>query len=192
VRMPTFSRHSGPTSGHDAHDEARTTTVRDVDRSDEPTEVIPPTHPVRQDTAQAARDRDAAERAAFRAQTAEAETKRDAAPAPAGPRPRASLLATMSLIAAVAAVLFTLSGALAGYGIALGVLAVVLSLGGISATGRRHVAGKTDALFGLFLGLGAIVLGILAVTGSLSWLTADAEPVSRFREWLDTQFVDRI
>ncbi len=114
-----------------------------------------------------------------------------APPVPAGPRPRASLLATLGLVAGVVAALFVLSGTLAGYGVALGVLAVLLSVGGVSATGRRHVAGKVDALIGLTLGLGAIVVGILTVTGSLSWLTTDTEAVDRLKEWLDTQFTDR-
>jgi hypothetical protein len=109
----------------------------------------------------------------------------------AGPRPRASLLATLSLIAGVAAALFVLSGALAGYGIALGALALLLSFGGMSATSRRHIAGKSDALFGLILGLGAIALGILAVTDQLAWPTTESDTVQRFREWLDAQFVDR-
>jgi len=108
-----------------------------------------------------------------------------------GPRPRASLLATLSLIAGVAAALFVLSGALAGYGIGLGVLALLLAFAGISATSRRHVAGKSDALIGLILGLGAIALGILAVTNQLAWPTTDGDTVQRFREWLDAQFVDR-
>ncbi len=114
-----------------------------------------------------------------------------APPVPAGPRPRASLLATLGLVAGVVAALFVLSGTLAGYGVALGVLALLLSVGGVSATGRRHVAGKVDALIGLTLGLGAIVVGILTVTGSLSWLTTDTEAVDRLKEWLDTQFTDR-
>jgi hypothetical protein len=110
---------------------------------------------------------------------------------PAGPHPRASMLATLSLIFGVAAGLFVLTGALAGYGIGLGGVALLLAIGGISATGRRHVAGKTDALIGLVLGLGAVVLGILALTGSLSWLTTDTDTVARVREWLDSQFIDR-
>jgi hypothetical protein len=101
------------------------------------------------------------------------------------------MLATLSLIFGVAAGLFVLTGALAGYGIGLGGVALLLAIGGISATGRRHVAGKTDALIGLVLGLGAVVLGILALTGSLSWLTTDTDTVARVREWLDSQFIDR-
>jgi hypothetical protein len=112
-------------------------------------------------------------------------------PAVTGPKPRASLLATLGLILGVVAVLLVLSGPLLGYGIGVGVLALLLSLSGIHATGRRHVAGKTDALIGMVLALGAIVLGVLALTGSLSWLGTDAPTVNNLREWLDAQFVDR-
>jgi hypothetical protein len=120
--------------------------------------------------------------------------RRDAVPAEP-PRverkPRASLLATLGLILGVAAALMVLSGPLLGYGIGLAVLALILSLGGVSATGRRHVAGRTDALIGMVLALATIVVGVLALTGSLSWLGTDMQPVNSAREWLDTQFVDR-
>jgi hypothetical protein len=119
-----------------------------------------------------------------------------AAPVPAttttaGPKPRASLLATLGLILGVASVLLVLSGPLLGYGIGVAGLALVLSLAGVRATGKRHVAGKSDALLGMVLSLAAIVVGVLALTGSLSWLGTDMQPVSNLREWLDTQFVDR-
>ncbi|MEU7902932.1 hypothetical protein [Actinoplanes sp. NPDC049118] len=112
-------------------------------------------------------------------------------PVVAGPKPRASLLATLGLIVSVAAALLVLSGPLLGYGIGLAVLGLVLSLGGISATGKRHIAGKTDALIGMALSLGAIVVGVFALTGSLSWLGTDMQPVTSVREWLDAQFVNR-
>lgn len=117
--------------------------------------------------------------------------RKPAVVAPAGPRPRASLLATLSLILGVAAVLFVLTGTLAGYGIAIGAVGSLLGVAGISATSRRHVAGKSEALLGLVLGLGAVVLGILAMTGQFTWPTTDGDWVLRFREWLDSQFVDR-
>lgn len=110
---------------------------------------------------------------------------------PAGPRPRASTLATLSLIIGVAAAGFVLTGTLAGYGIGLGGLAVLLAIGGVSATARRHVAGRSDALLGLALGLGAVIVGVLAMTGQFAWPTTDGDTVVRFREWLDSQFVDR-
>jgi hypothetical protein len=112
-------------------------------------------------------------------------------PATAGPKPRASLFATLGLILGVASVLLVLSGPLLGYGIGVAGLALVLSLAGVRATGKRHVAGKSDALLGMVLSLAAIVVGVLALTGSLSWLGTDMQPVSNLREWLDTQFVDR-
>jgi hypothetical protein len=112
-------------------------------------------------------------------------------PVVAGPKPRASLLATLGLIVSVVAALLVLSGPLLGYGIGLAVLGLILSLSGIHATGKRHIAGKTDALIGMILSLGAIVVGVLALTGSLSWLGTDMQPVTSVREWLDAQFIDR-
>lgn len=112
-------------------------------------------------------------------------------PVAAGPKPRASLLATLGLIVAVVAALLVLSGPLLGYGIGLAVLGLILSLSGIHATGKRHIAGKTDALIGMLLSLGAIVVGVLALTGSLSWLGTDMQPVTSVRDWLDARFIDR-
>ncbi|MGK5522113.1 thrombospondin [Micromonospora sp. URMC 107] len=112
-------------------------------------------------------------------------------PVVAGPKPRASLLATLGLIVGVAGALFVLTGTLAGYGIGLGAIGAVLAVLGLMATRRRHIAGKTDALLGIALGLGAVVLGVLAMTGQFDWPTTDGDWVQRFREWLDSQFVDR-
>jgi hypothetical protein len=112
-------------------------------------------------------------------------------PVATGPKPRASLLATLGLILGVASVLLVLSGPLMGYGIGVAGLALILSLSGIHATGKRHVAGKTDALLGMIFSLGAIVLGVLALTGSLNWLGTDTQPVNTVREWLDARFIDR-
>lgn len=109
-------------------------------------------------------------------------------PAPAGPRPRASMLATLSLITGIVGALFVLSGALAPYGIAIGVVALAFGLGGISATARRHIAGRTEALMGIVLALGTMLVGSLALTGSLSWLTTEMDTVSQVRQWLDSQF----
>ncbi|MCZ7427525.1 DUF4190 domain-containing protein [Micromonospora sp. WMMA1949] len=103
-------------------------------------------------------------------------------------RPRASLLATLGLIVSVVGALFVLSGTLAGYGIGVGAAGAVLAVLGLIATRRRHVAGKTDALIGIAVGLAAVVLGIVAMTGQFDWPTTDGEWVGRFREWLDSQF----
>ncbi|WP_173077090.1 hypothetical protein [Phytohabitans rumicis] len=112
-------------------------------------------------------------------------------PAPRGPRPRASIFATLTLIAGVMAALAVLTGVLAGYGIALGAVTVLLSIAGIAATSKRHVAGKSDAMLGLVLGLAAIVVGVLVVTDQLTWLTTASDKVGELRNWLDAQTVDR-
>jgi hypothetical protein len=135
--------------------------------------------------------------AAERVETREpVEPRREPVPAPEpvvdrGPRPRTSLFSTLALITGVAAALFVLTGALAGYGVVLGGLALIFALAGISATSRRHVAGRSDAIIGLALALGAVVLGVLVLNDSLSWLTTTSDKVGEFRDWLDRQTIDR-
>ncbi|WP_431974113.1 thrombospondin [Micromonospora haikouensis] len=123
---------------------------------------------------------------------AEGEARREPAPVVAGPKPRASLLATLGLVVGVAGLAAVLTGTLAGYGIAVGALGAVLSVFGLLATRRRHIAGKTDALLGMAFGVAAVVLGVLAMTGQFVWPTTDGDWVQRLREWLDSQFVDRL
>ena len=209
MRIPTFSRHPADT----ADDERPTVATGDTGPVRERMDAPPPpphdrgtatvTGPMDATTTRwaeanrAAAERDAANRDT-NVQSAkrhrfepEAERQEDRTPVIAGPKPRASLLATLGLICAVAAVMLVLSGPLLGYGLGVAVLALILSLCGIHATGRRHVAGKSDALIGMVLSLAAIVVGVLALTGSLSWLGTDMQPVNSLREWLDTQFVNR-
>lgn len=107
--------------------------------------------------------------------------------APAGPRPRASLLAMGALIFGVTSALSVLTGLLAGPGIALGVIGIVLGFGGLAATGRRHVAGKADALLGLLLAMAAVVVGVGAFNGMVPWLHPDTNQVSQVHDWLAGQ-----
>ncbi|WP_433687103.1 thrombospondin [Micromonospora carbonacea] len=135
------------------------------------------------------------DRAAERPLPADRVEARDEArrePVPAGPKPRASLLASLGLVVGVAGLAAVLTGTLAGYGIAVGALGAVLSVFGLLATRRRHIAGKTDALLGMAFGVAAVVLGVLAMTGQFVWPTTDGDWVQRLREWLDSQFVDRL
>ena len=76
---------------------------------------------------------------------------------------------------------------LAGPAVALGLLAAFVGVGGISATSRRHVAGKGDALLGIALGLGTVVVGTLALTGTLPWLNGEVNYVTSARDWLESQ-----
>ena len=101
-----------------------------------------------------------------------------------GPRARASLRATLGLILGVVSVLTVFTGVLAAAGVALGLIAAVVAATGLASTGRRYVAGKADAMLGLVLGLGAVALGVLALSDSLPWLNPDTDQVVRLRDWL--------
>jgi len=202
VRIPTFSRRSDTDIAADEHPTAATTPVRarkggsTVARPDDETTSRFTTagapadrRDARFEHADARQDRGFAD-VDRSATTREQEYVHDE-PVVTGPKPRASLLATLGLILAVASALLVLSGPLLGYGIGVAGLALILSLAGLRATKKRHVAGKTDALIGTIVSLAAIVVGVLALTGSLYWLGTDMQPVNSVREWLDTQVVDR-
>jgi hypothetical protein len=88
------------------------------------------------------------------------------------------------LVFGVCAALTVLTGVLAGPGIGLGVIGALFGVLGVGATGRRHVAGKADAMLGLAFAAGAVVVGILAFNGMLPWLTPETDQVGRVREWL--------
>jgi hypothetical protein len=83
-------------------------------------------------------------------------------------------------------VLAVLTGALAALGIAVGALALLAGLAGLSASGRHYsyLAGRNVAVVGLLLAVGAVVLGILAVTGVLSAIGTDTNQVERLQELL--------
>jgi hypothetical protein len=140
---------------------------------------------------EATAERAEAERAEAERADTERTAERTADTTVEGPKPRASLLATLGLVVGVAAALTVLTGLLAGYGIALGIAGLLLSIGGLSATGKRHVAGKSDALLGIALNVGAMIVGALALTGALPWLTTETDKVDQLRQWLDTQFGER-
>jgi hypothetical protein len=163
------------------------TTATDLRPVDLRTADLPPAPPAHRTEAERASEVTAADRDRDSVASKPVVTE----PGVTGPKPRASLLATLGLILGVAAALLVLSGPLLGYGIGVAGLALVLSLLGIRATGKRHVAGKSDALIGMVLSLAAIVVGVLALTGSLSWLGTDMHPVTSLREWLDSQFANR-
>lgn len=200
MRLPTFSRQTAADTERPTAADGGTTPVRE--RRDSSVTAPNDATTTRFTTAGGAADKASADKAsadkasADKSERAEAEADRvhtDGQPrvSEPGPKPRASLLATLGLVLAVASALLVLSGPLLGYGIGVAVLALILSLSGIHATGKRHVAGKSDALLGMVLSLAAIVVGVLALTGSLSWLGTDMQPVNSTREWLDAQFANR-
>jgi hypothetical protein len=187
----------------------RSTTVDDDNRPVSPGETAP-VRERREDRAtrtdlrraeaerRAEADRAAAERAeadraavdqtaADRTATGRVAAEERAEPVLAGPRPRSSGLATVGLVLGVLAAAAVATGVLAAPGLALGVLATLFGVGGVSATGRRHVAGRSEALFAVVLGLASVVFAILALTDALSWLSSNTNEVSRLRDWLNDQ-----
>jgi hypothetical protein len=124
----------------------------------------------------------AAERAAEATRSAAAAAAAERAHA----RARTSILASASLVLAVVAALAVATGTLAQLGVAIGVLGLLVGLAALAATVRRHrfLAGRTEATVAVLLSLAAIVIGGLAVAGSLSWLDTDADHVQQLRDWL--------
>ncbi|HWH00764.1 MAG TPA: hypothetical protein VNV66_15945 [Pilimelia sp.] len=195
---PQAAPGSGPEAGPGRHADRATDRTVQLDRVDSADH-------------QARTDRAATERAADRATTEQAEAHRLADGRPrgraavvepetadrsagepeAGVRPRASLLATLGLVVGLVAALAVLTGTLAGYGLGVGLLGLFLSVAGLSATRRRHIAGKADALLGVLLSLGALVVGGLALFGVLPALSPETNTVDTVRQWLDTQFSTR-
>ncbi len=100
-------------------------------------------------------------------------------------RARASRAATIALAIAVAAVLTVATGVLAAPGAALGLLAALFGLGGISAARQRHVAGTGNAVLAVLLGLAALAVGALAVTGNSTWPDTTTNNVTQLQEWLE-------
>lgn len=125
---------------------------------------------------------EATERAAVAIRRAAASAAADRARA----RARTSTLASASLVLGVVAVLAVATGVLAGLGVAFAVVALLAALGGISVTGRHYafLAGRTEALVGLLLAVAAIVIGVMAITGSLAVLDTETNQVEQLREWL--------
>jgi hypothetical protein len=93
-------------------------------------------------------------------------------------------MATISLGVAVASAFTVLTGVLAAPGAALGLVAVLFAVGGLWATRQRHVAGTGNALIGLLLGLAALAVGVLTVTGVFPWLDTATNNVTRLHHWL--------
>lgn len=125
---------------------------------------------------------EATEKAAVAIRDAAARAAADRAHA----RARTSSLASIALVLGVVAALAVATGALAALGVIIGVLAVLFAIGGLSATGRRYsfLAGRSEAIVGLLLATGAIVVGALAIGGVLAGLGTDTNQVEQLRDLL--------
>jgi hypothetical protein len=122
---------------------------------------------------------------------------RDAPPAPASRAPdvapvhhapaRVSMTATLGVVLGVAGVAVALTGLLAPWAIPVGALGLLFSVIGVIAGARPNVAGRGLGTLGVLISGTAVVFGILAVTGQVSWLDSDVDQVARLNEWLDAR-----
>jgi len=104
------------------------------------------------------------------------------------PKPaRVSLLATVGLLLGITAAAATFTGRLAWVGVAAGAVAIVLSLAGVVAGARPHVAGRGLGTLGVLFGVVAIAFGVLAMTHTVSWLDSNVDTVGHIRHWFDTR-----
>jgi len=99
-----------------------------------------------------------------------------------------SLSAVTGLVVGVVAIGAVLTGLLAPLGVAIGVIGALISLTGLIRASRRGVTGHGAAFVGLVASLGAVVLGVLAIQGELSWLNSDTDQVARLHNWLNETF----
>lgn len=101
---------------------------------------------------------------------------------------RTSGLAVTALMLGMTAVYAALSGRLAPVGIVVGVLGVLFSIAGMSATRRRGVTGRGVALVALLASAVGLIFAIAAINGGVSWLNGDADQIAQARDWLNNHF----
>lgn len=93
--------------------------------------------------------------------------------------------ATLSLIVGTLAVAATLTGLLAPVGFAAGVLAILIGIIALYFVRRPGVTGHTLIGLGVLFGLVAIVLSVLAMTDSVSWLSSKTDEIGTVHNWLN-------
>ncbi|GAA2354515.1 hypothetical protein [Dactylosporangium salmoneum] len=100
---------------------------------------------------------------------------------------RVSLLAVAGFFFGVVGVGAALTGILAPWAIAAGALGLLFSFGGIIAGVRPNVAGRGLGTLGVLFSGTAVVFGIIAMTGQVSWLDNHTDQVARLKDWLDAR-----
>ena len=101
-------------------------------------------------------------------------------------RARVSARCVFGLLLGIVALAATGTGLLAPVGVVLGTLAGLVALVCMIAPRRREITGRSLAVLGFMLGLAAAVLGILAMSGRLPWLTSHTNTVSELHDLVDT------
>lgn len=95
-------------------------------------------------------------------------------------------MATLSLIAGTLAVAATLTGLLAPIGFAVGVLAVLFGILALFGVQRAGVTGHGLVGLGLLFGVVAIVVSVLAMSHSVSWISNRTDEIAVLHNWLNS------
>lgn len=98
---------------------------------------------------------------------------------------RISAMAAFGLVLGLIALVATLTGLLALLGVAVGTVAITLSVLGLVGVDRERLGGRSLAVAGVVCGVGAVMIGLLAIGGHLSWLSSSSDEVGQLHEWLD-------
>jgi hypothetical protein len=104
------------------------------------------------------------------------------------PWAHSSAAAICGLVIGVLALAATFTGLLAPLGVAVGVIGALFSVGGLVTASRRGVTGHSAAFVGLVASMAAIILGVLAIQGELSWLNSNTDEVAKLHTWLNDNF----
>jgi hypothetical protein len=96
-----------------------------------------------------------------------------------------SSAATLCLIVGTLSVAATLTGLLAPIGFAAGVLAVLLGIVALYAVRKPGVTGHALVGLGVLFGVVAIVLSVIAMTDSVSWLSSKTNEITNVHNWLN-------
>jgi hypothetical protein len=113
---------------------------------------------------------------------------RDGTPDERPARARGSLMANIGLIVSVVGFCAVLTGVLAPEGVVIGLIGGVISLIGFGAGRRPGVTGSGAATLGLIIGLAAIALGAVAMTGNYSWPNSRVNEAQRWHDWFVRQW----
>jgi hypothetical protein len=114
----------------------------------------------------------------------EQSTEREPLAAPTR-RTRASAVATLSLIAGSFGIAAALTGLLAPLGFVAGVVAVLFGVFALRAVRRPTVNGHGLVSLGLLFGCVAILLSVLAMSHSTSWLSNRTDEIAVVHTWLN-------
>jgi len=100
---------------------------------------------------------------------------------------RLSVWSTLGALVSVVGLGAAVVGLLAPVGFAMGIVGIVISLVGFRAAAPAHIAGRGLATCGALLGIAAVVVATLAMTGLFTWPNSAVDQTARWHTWLVTR-----